>query len=158
MRWIKELVLIFLGILFQSQWGVLEHFDILALFSFYLVLRFTWFEGAFFALLGGLVWDSLSGAPLGSKTLALVGSCALVGLLHSVIYQEHVMSRMGMVFTGTFLVLNLEWLFYTIEGAMRPAYFFHSFTVALWTSFLAIFIYPILNRIFGPRYERWMAA
>ncbi len=158
MRWIKEFFLVFGVILFQSQYRLCDAFDLLGLFSFYFVLRFNWLEGSIFALLGGLIWDSLSGAPLGSKTLALVGACVLVGLFHSVIYQQHMIARMMMVFVGIFLGLNLEWLFYCLQGVMRPSLFSHSLGVALKTAILSIFIYPVLNRIFRTRYEQWMAS
>jgi rod shape-determining protein MreD len=157
MRVFKELFIIFAAVIFQSQLRWSHQFDFLVLISFYIVLRFSWLEGAFWAFLGGLLWDSLSGTSLGLKSFSTVGACGLVGLIHSVIYQEHLSTKFVMVFAGTVFSLILDWFFYMV-GGVTPVSFAGIFWTGLWTSVLAVFIYPILDQTFGKRYGHWLVS
>jgi rod shape-determining protein MreD len=151
MRFIKELLLVYIAVIIQSQWSLNHVFDLLALFSFYLVLRYNWIEGALFAFLGGLLWDSLSGTPLGLRSLALLGSSCLVGFIHSIFFHEHLISRLGMVLTGTIFCLILEWGICALSGGFDSILVPKIISTAFWTSLLAMIIYPILNLFFRSR-------
>lgn len=151
MRFIKELLLIYIAVIIQSQWSLNQVFDLLALFSFYLVLRYNWVEGALFAFLGGLLWDSLSGTPLGLRSLALLGASCLVGFIHSIFFHEHLVSRLGMVLVGTFFCLILEWGICAISGVFDLVLVPEIFSTAFWTALLAVIVYPFLNLFFHSR-------
>jgi len=158
MRFIKEFLLIYIAVIIQSQWNLHGVFDLLALFSFYLILRYSWIEGALFAFLGGLLWDGLSGTPLGLKSFSLLGASCLVGFIHSIFFHEHLISRIGMVLAGTLSCLFLEWGICAVSGMFESIFVPQIFFTALWTAILAIAAYPVLNCFFRKRRYDWMVS
>lgn len=148
MRFVKELVGIFLMVILQSQGTFSQAFDLLVLFSIFIILRFSWVEGVVWAFIGGLLWDSLSGTVLGFKSLTLIFTCGVVGLFHAVFYQEHALTRFAMVFMGALTGLWFEWGIYALLGAVKAISISRVILTSVGTAFLAMITYPAFNLMF----------
>lgn len=158
MRLLKEFFLIYISIVLQSQLRVLSAFDLLCITTFYLVLRQGLAQGAFFGFIGGLFWDSLSGSSLMMKSAPLMASCCIVAFFHSFIYHEHMSTRFGMVLLGTFLCHFMECFIYFFKSSFRHFIFPELFQRSLLTALLAVFVYPMFDRIFKEAYDRRLVA
>ncbi|MBI1870031.1 MAG: hypothetical protein HYS07_02425 [Chlamydiae bacterium] len=155
MEWIKEAVLIFLSVILQSQLKIFGYFDLFSLISFYFFMRRHWLSGVIFSLIGGFIWDGLSGESLGVKSMSLLGSFFVIKFLHSIFFQEHLLARLGGVALGMGVGFIFEWGLNRFEGNMRPFTLSILFKAVVQTGLLTVVIYPLLDRLFRGRH-RWV--
>ncbi|MBI1882960.1 MAG: hypothetical protein HYS08_01990 [Chlamydiae bacterium] len=158
MRFIKELLCVFVAVIFQSEWSVFRSFDLLALISFYLISKFHWLEGVFFALLGGMVWDALAGGPWGLKSTSLLVGAFVIGFLNSLFFEEHWLTRLGFVGIGVMSALTLEWGFHRLMDRISLLSLSQIFKISAWTAFATLLVYPVLDLFFGVRDAKWLDA
>jgi rod shape-determining protein MreD len=114
-------------------------------------------DGLFWAVVGGLSLDVLSGAPFGIFTLLLVVIALVTSLFHGRVFGSSIILPLSLTFPLSLLFNGLALLFLMLLG--RPidwgAAFFHILLpVAIFNTMVMMLIFPLLyllNRVLTPR-------
>ena len=114
-------------------------------------------EGLFWAVIGGLSLDILSGAPFGVFTLSMVVVALVTSLFHGRVFGSSIILPLSLTFPLSFLFNGLVLLLLMILG--RPidwnaAFFNILLPVAIFNTMVMVLVFPLLyllNRVLTPR-------
>jgi len=114
-------------------------------------------EGLFWAVVGGLSLDILSGAPFGAFTSSMVVVALLTSLFHGRIFGSSIILPLSLTFPLSLLFNGLVLLLLMVLG--RPmdwsaAFFNILLPVAIFNTMVMVLVFPLLyllNRVLTPR-------
>ena len=114
-------------------------------------------EGLFWAVVGGLSLDILSGAPFGAFTFSMVVVALLTSLFHGRIFGSSIILPLSLTFPLSLLFNGLVLLLLMVLG--RPmdwsaAFFNILLPVAIFNTMVMVLVFPLLyllNRVLTPR-------
>lgn len=114
-------------------------------------------EGLFWAVVGGLSIDILSGAPFGAFTFSMVTVALLTSLFHGRIFGSSIILPLSLTFPLSLLFNGVVLLLLMVLG--RPmdwsvAFFNILLPVAIFNTMVMVLVFPLLyllNRVLTPR-------
>ncbi|MBN1994281.1 MAG: rod shape-determining protein MreD [Anaerolineae bacterium] len=114
-------------------------------------------EGFFWALIGGLSLDFLSGAPFGLFTLTMLLVALVTNLFHGRLFGSSIVLPLGLTFPLSLLFNGLALLFLTLLGRhimWDVAFFSKLLPVSIFNTMVMMLAFPLLyllNRFLTPR-------
>ncbi len=114
-------------------------------------------EGLFWAVIGGLTLDVLSGAPFGVFTLSMVVVALATSLFHGRVFGSSIILPLSLTFPLSLLFNGLVLLLLMLLG--RPmdwsaAFFNILLPVAIFNTMVMVLVFPLLyllNRVLTPK-------
>jgi len=114
-------------------------------------------DGLFWAVVGGLSLDILSGAPFGAFTFSMVAVALLTSLFHGRIFGSSIILPLSLTFPLSLLFNGVVLLLLMVLG--RPmdwsaAFFNILLPVAVFNTMVMVLVFPLLyllNRVLTPR-------
>jgi rod shape-determining protein MreD len=114
-------------------------------------------EGLFWAVIGGLSLDILSGAPFGVFTFSMVVVALVTSLFHGRVFGSSIILPLSLAFPLSLLFNGLVLLLLMLLG--RPidwgaAFFYILLPVAIFNTMVMVLVFPLLyllNRVLTPR-------
>jgi len=114
-------------------------------------------EGLFWALIGGLSLDLLSGAPFGVFTLSMLLVALTSSLFHGRLFGSSIVLPLSLTFPLSLLFNGLALLFLALLGrhiVWSDAFFSKLLPIAIFNTMVMMLIFPLLyllNRFSSPK-------
>ncbi|MDP8217569.1 MAG: rod shape-determining protein MreD [Candidatus Theseobacter exili] len=121
--------------------------DFICITVVFLSLKYGWRRGGYAGILGGFFEDSFSSAVLGCNAFSYGIVALFTGIVSTVLYREHLSTRMMMVFAGSLVVYGINMVFQLLLTSGVTFSTSEVFQSAILNTAISPFVFYVIEKI-----------